>query len=262
MEFLRAFRRRSFLSNSIYVLLNLLLAVALFFLVITLESPVPAFLLVILSKWRVLAVRPRYWLSNIQANLVDFTVGLGFVTLLYSLNQPLQQTFFLQIALTVLYAIWLIVLKPKSTKKSIVLQASVALVVGITALFSMSHLWPVSVVTLLTALIGYVTARHVLAQYDEDQLQLLSLMWALIIAELGWIAYHWTIAYTIPIVNFSIPQVVIVVMCVALIAYKVYDSYATHKRVRVNDVLIPTLFSISIIAVLLFLFNYVKTGII
>lgn len=262
MEFLRAFRRRSFLSNSIYVLLNLLLATALFFLVITLESPVPAFLLVVLSKWRVLAVRPRYWLSNIQANLVDFTVSLGFVTLLYSLNQPSQEAAPLQIALTVLYAAWLIILKPKSTKRNIVSQASVALFIGITALFSIAHIWPASVVTLVTALIGYVTARHVLAQYDEDQLQLLSLMWALVVAEIGWIGYHWTIAYTIPGINLAIPQVAIIVMCLALIAYKIYDSYASHKRVRASDVLVPTLFSVSVIVVLLVLFNYVKTGII
>lgn len=262
MEFLRALRRRSFLSNALYVLLNVLLAAALFFLVITLESPVPAFLLLILSKWRVLAVRPRYWLSNIQANLVDFTVGLGFVTLLYSLNQPLQQALPLQVALTVLYVAWLIIVKPRSTKRSIVLQASVALFVGVTALFSISHLWPASAVTLIAALIGYVTARHILAQYDEDQLQLLSLMWALIVAELGWVAYHWTIAYTIPIINLAVPQISIIVMCVALIAYKIYSSYSAYGRVRAQDILVPTLFGVSVIAVLLVLFNYVKTGII
>lgn len=263
MNVLRIIRRRSFLSELAYMVLNVGLAVAVLFVVRATDSPLPAFLLIILSKWRVFAVRPRYWFANIQANLVDFIVSVGLVVFLYSVDVASQYTFALQILFTLLYIAWLLVLKPRSRKWAVVLQAAVALFVGVAALFIVSYAWPVSLVVLGMWLIGYVTARHVLTQYEEDHLLFLSLLWGLMLAQIGWIAYHWTIAYSVPFMGGArVPQVALVVMCLALVVYKVYDSYAKHGAVKASDVLLPVLFSTSLVVVLLIFFNRVSTGII
>src|SRR5690606_9401851 len=83
MDSLKTVKQRSILSEIIYVALNLGLAVAVFLAVWAFESPLVALLIVLLSKWRVLAVRPRYWLANVQANMVDIIVSFGFVGLLH-----------------------------------------------------------------------------------------------------------------------------------------------------------------------------------
>lgn len=260
MEFLRTIRRRSFLSEAAYVGLNVALAVAVLIVIQTTSSPFPAFALVALSKWRVFAVRPRYWLANIQANLVDFIVSIGVVILLFSANGNTEIGLYLQIALTLLYIGWLIFLKPRSTKQAMVVQAAVALFIGVTALFVVSYAWPGAVVVLAMAVIGYVTARHILTQYEEDHLQFVSLIWGLVLAQIGWVAYHWTIAYPIPFLDVRMPQVSIIAMAAGFIGFKLYDSYRRHGVIRTADVGLPVIFSVSIVLLLIFIFNGVGTG--
>ena len=66
-----------------YYVLNIGLAAALLVIAQAFQTPFPALALVVLSKWRIIAVRPRFWWANIQANLVDLTVGIGVVGLMY-----------------------------------------------------------------------------------------------------------------------------------------------------------------------------------
>src|SRR5690606_10662203 len=118
MEFLRAVKRRSLVSELVYVLLNVGLAVAVLLVVWAIESPLPAFALILLSKWRVLAVRPRYWFAHVQANAVDLIVSLSLVVLLYSAGSiGSENGTVAQVILAGLYALWLLALKPR-TKRS------------------------------------------------------------------------------------------------------------------------------------------------
>src|SRR5690242_14825273 len=57
--------------------------------------------LVLLSKWRMFAVRPRFWPAIIRANAVDIIIGLAAV--LFMANSP---SGYLQILWAVLYAVW------------------------------------------------------------------------------------------------------------------------------------------------------------
>ena len=68
---------RNALSTITHVALNIALAVISTALTVISGNWIFAVLLVLLSKWRVVAVRPRYWWVNIKANLVDFTVGIS-----------------------------------------------------------------------------------------------------------------------------------------------------------------------------------------
>lgn len=260
MDFLKTIRRRSFISESVYVALNIALAGAVLVTVQAIESPVPALLLVLLSKWRVFAVRPRYWVANIQANFVDVIASVSVVMLMYSVNQQ-DYGLWIQILLALLYVAWLVVLKPKSTTRAIVAQAATALVAGVTALFAALYGQPTEYIVIGMAVIGYATARHTLTQFEEDHLQFVSLVWAFLMAQLGWILSHWTIAYTIPFAEVRVPQATLIVGAFAFVVYRVYDSYKRHGQIRSVDVALPILFSAAIVFVLLIFFNTVSVGV-
>ncbi len=261
MEFFKRFRRKSFISELAHVGLNVAFAAAILVIVLTVASPLPALLLVLLSKWRVLAVRPRYWIINMQANLVDFIVSISVVMVMYSVAATGAYALWLQIVLTAFYIVWLVVVKPRSSLKAIRWQAGTSLVFGTLALFIVSYGWPSIAVVAAMALIGYVAARHVLAQYKEDHLQFLALLFALIVGIVAWLLNHWVIAYTAPIVDVRIPQAVFIVAAFAFVLYICYDSYKTHDTIRSEDIILPLLFSAGLVTVLLLFFNNIPVGV-
>lgn len=257
MEFLKSSKRRSVISELIYIILNVALAIAVLGVVWAIESPLPAFVLVLLSKWRVLAVRPRYWFANIQANLVDIIVSLSVVVLLYAASKAL----IVQIVLTVLYIVWLLFVKPRSKRSFVAVQAGTALFLGVTALLSVSYEWPSSLVVAGMWLIGFSSARHVLGSYDEVHTGFYSLLWGLIVAELGWVMFHWTFAYALPgLGDIKLSQTAIIVLALSFLAERVYSSFTQHGVVRSNDIILPALLSISLIFVLLIFFNTISSG--
>lgn len=256
MEFLRHSRRRSVLSETVYVLLNILMAVAILVVVLVIESPLPAFALVLLSKWRVLAVRPQYWPAHIVANSVDIIVSLGFVVFLSAATGALVA----QIGLTVLYIAWLLLLKPRSKRALVVIQAGVATFVGVSALMQVSYDWWDVAVVLGMWVIGCSAARHVLTAYQESHFKLLSIVWGLIVAELGWLIYHWSFAYDLRIAgDLMLSQAAIIVTLLAFLAEQTYASYHRHKTVQIADVILPLLLVVSSIGLLLTVFGQIQT---
>jgi hypothetical protein len=266
MEFLKLVRKRSFLSEAIYTVLNIALAIAVVVVIRYTGSVGFAIGLVVLSKWRVFAVRPRFWWANLRSNLVDFIVSISFVLHMYIVNSAAivesRQLLLLGI-LTLLYIGWLLFVKPRSKRTYIALQAGVAVLMGTSALYAISFNWPVSIVVLGMWLIGYTAARHILSSYDDETHGLfLSLAWGVVLAQVGWVAYHWTIAYSLPFTtNLHIPQVAIIVTLMSFLAFKSYDSFHKNAKIRMIDVILPLLFTVSVILILLVLFNRVGTAI-
>jgi hypothetical protein len=257
MEFLKLVRRRSFVSEVVYTVLNIAFAVALVVVIRYTESIPLALGLVLISKWRVLAVRMRYWFVNIRSNLVDIIVSVSVVLHLYTIDtsniDDFRKFILLGIA-TALYIVWLLVIKPRSKRSYIAAQAGIAILLGTSALYAISFSWPASVVVIGMWLIGYSSASHVLNSYDDETHPLfLSLAWSVVFAEIGWIAYHWTFALPLPFVSsLMIPVVTLMVTLLSFVAYKSYDSFYHHQKIRINDILLPLLFSLSIIVILLF----------
>ena len=266
MEFLKLVRKRSFLSEAVYTVLNIALAIAVVMVIRYTDSVGFAIGLVILSKWRVFAVRPRFWWANLRSNMVDFIVSISFVLHMYIVNAAViaePRKLLLLGILTLLYIGWLLFIKPRSKRAYVAVQAGVAVLMGTSALFAISFNWPVSIVVLLMWVIGYTAARHILSAYDEETHGLfLSLAWGVVISQLAWVAYHWTIAYNLPLVtSLHIPQVAIIATLASFLAFKCYDSFHKHAKIRVNDIILPLLFTISVVLVLVTIFNRVGTAI-
>lgn len=252
MEFLKSSKRRSLISELVYIGLNVAFAVALLVILLTIESPLPAFALVLLSKWRILAVRPRYWFVNILTNLVDLIVSLSIVILIYASSGVIG----FQIVLTLLYIAWLLYLKPKSKRFFVAIQAGAAVFLGVSALVIVSYDWIASVVVLIMWLIGYSAARHIVSSYDDPHTSFYSLVWGLVFAEFGWLIHHWTFAYpSLSVGDVKLSQAALIALAISFLAERAYVSYTKHGSIRSSDVLLPILLSVSIILLLLTLFN-------
>ncbi|MDB5180077.1 MAG: hypothetical protein JWN12_709 [Candidatus Saccharibacteria bacterium] len=266
MEFLKLVRRRSFVSEVVYTVLNVAFAVALVVVIHYTESIPLALGLVLISKWRVLAVRARYWFVNIRSNLIDIIVSVSVVLHLYTIdtsNLTDFRKFILLGVATALYIVWLLIIKPRSKRSYVAAQAGIAVLLGTAALFTISFNWPASIVVVGMWLIGYSAANHILNTYDDETHALfLSLTWSIISAEIGWVAYHWAIAYSLPVVtSLLVPQVSIIAVLIGFVGYKSYDSFYHHQKIRTSDIILPLLFTLSIIAVLVLVFNRVGTAI-
>ncbi len=260
MNILKMPKHKSLVSDLAYIALNICLAIALLLVVLAVKSPLPAFAIVLLSKWRILAVRPRFWFKNIQSNLVDIIVGLSVVILLYAASGSLG----VQMGITLFFAVWLLFIKPRSKRNFVAFQAGAATFLGITALFMESYNWPAVVVVLLMWLIGYATARHILSHYHESDRTFFALIWGLIVAELGWLNYHWAFAYSLPgSSGIELSQTALIVLAVGFLADRVYDSYHSNEGIiQSSDVTMPAIFSASVILVILLFFNTLGTGLI
>lgn len=256
MELLKTVKRRTFWSEVVYQGLNIGLVAALFVLSQTIQSPVIATVLVLLSKWRVLAVRPRYWWANIQANMVDVIVGLGVVALMYAPGMTLYP----QAGLAAAYALWLVVIKPLSKRWQMVLQAVIALVVGSAALLIVSYEWPVLSVAAGMFIIGYSVARHFLYSHDDEHMVQLSLIWGVIYAEMGWLAHFWTFSYGVAgalATALRLPQMTIILLLLSFVGERIYTSWRKHGEVQTAEMLAPVLFAFGLIAAMLIVFNSV-----
>lgn len=254
VDFLKIAKNKTLLSEIMYYGFNIGLVVLLFAMSQTIHSPALAIVIVLLSKWRVLAVRPRYWWTNIQANMVDIIVGMSIVTLMY-LPQMVLAT---QVVLAVIYAAWLLVIKPLSKRRHMIMQSILAILFGVTALYSVSYEWPVVVVVAMMMVIGYSAARHFLYSHEEEQIVLLSAIWGLVFAEIGWLAYYWAFSYSLPGTDVvKIPQVTIIAILLSFLAERVYNSIEKNKRLVIADITVPALFVGALISIMLIFFNSV-----
>lgn len=252
-DFISIRRGRNALSAVAHVALNLGLAVALTALTLVSGSWVLGVMLVLLSKWRVVAVRPRYWWLNIKSSLVDLIVGVGLVLLVYYAGAEFNVG---HVILTLVYAVWLVVIKPKSTAVMAKTQALFAVFFGVAAAtLSAANLDPM-VLVIASFVIGYGAARHVLMHGEDHDFSLITFTMGLLMAEVSWVLYHWMIVYSLDGVGLVVPQLAIVQTLLAFVFFKAYKSVLKHDgKLRVGDVLAPAIFSVIIVVIMVVFFS-------
>jgi len=247
MELLKTGIRRTKVGELAYIGINAALPIVLLLLVTSFSTAWPALALVMLSKWRVFALRPRFWWVNIKANLVDFLVGISYVGLLYlSLgNTPVM------LILAVLFGIWLLYVKPRSDHSSVMLQAAIAQFLALTVLLSFSTAPGVNEFFIILGCfaIGYVAARHVVSNYEEEQSEFVSYVWGLALSQLAWLLYRWTNTYDLRL-PFKIPQIALLVLVISMAAGKLYAA-SKARRLTMSLVRSTAIFSAVLIAFIL-----------
>jgi hypothetical protein len=252
-EFVGIRKGRNMLSVVLHVILNLLLAIATTAVTLVSGSWVLGVLLVILSKWRVVAVQPRYWWLNIKANLVDFIVGASLVLLVYYAGMEFN---FAHVVLTVIYAIWLVLIKPRSSEFMTEVQAMTAIFFGMgAAVLVGASLNPLALV-IFSFVIGYGASRHVLVQSEDHDFSLIAFVFGLILAEVSFVLYHWLIMYSFGGTGVVVSQVAIVASLLALVLGKGYKSALRRDgKIRAADVTMPAIFSVIIVVLMVLYFS-------
>jgi len=165
------------------------LPIAVFVLVV-LNFVQLALSIVVLSKWRMFAVRPRFWASNIRANAVDLMVGLSIV--IFMVHSDSWSVKFMWAAL---YAVWLLAIKPGVGVLMISAQAFIGQLAALMALYLTWAAGPVYGLTFLTGLFCFLAARHFLETFDEPYSRMLAYIWGYFGAALAWLLSHWLLFY-------------------------------------------------------------------
>jgi hypothetical protein len=155
---------------------------------------------VLLSKWRLFAVKPRFWPANVRANSVDIMVGISVVIFMVSADSWL-----IRLIIAVLYAVWLLFIKPKSSVKAIALQAGIGQLAGLLILSAdirypafggtTDGSTPTAVLVFGAGLVCYLAARHFFDSYNEPYARMLSYIWGYFGAALLWVLSHLLVVY-------------------------------------------------------------------
>lgn len=186
---LRKFKPASGISYFLHLALVLVLPVLLFVLV-RLNFTMLAVAVIVLSKWRMFAVRPRFWAANIRANAVDLMVGLSVVVFMTHTDSLLLQGIWV-----VLYTIWLLAIKPGTSIAMITTQAFIGQFAALSALYAAWDSGPIYGLTLFTGLFCTLAARHFLDAFEEPYAKMLAYVWGYFGAALAWLLGHWLLFY-------------------------------------------------------------------
>lgn len=231
-------------SQFLHIGLNILLPILIFVLV-RIEFVQVAMVLILLSKWRMFVVRPRFWLANIRANAVDIIVSLSILLFMVNSGSP-----FAQFLWAAGYASWLTVIKPMSSTFMVSLQATLGLLFGLSALFIGLGSAPMYVLVLGSGLVCYLSARHFFDSFDEPYARLLSYGWAYFGAALTWVFGHWLLFYGNGLV--AQPTLILVALGYCLAALYYLDHYdKLSKLVRIEIMAITAVTIVAIVGSLL-----------
>lgn len=251
VDYVLARKSRSVASNVLHTILNLLLGFAAVFSTVLLNTPALGLVLVLISKWRVLAVRMRFWWPNLQANLVDLIVGVSIVLLTYFVQPASLGVDFL---LAIFYCLWLVVIKPMSSERAALGQSMVAVFLGISAASIGTANLNSLVLIIFAFVIGYAASRHILSQSNDQDFTLTTLACGLVFAEVAWLCYAWAIVY--PIGEIRVPQVAII-----LTIFTFVYNYARQAMIKYQDdfrfkhILGPVIFGAILIGIIVLGFS-------
>lgn len=252
-DFVFARKSRNIASSMVHIFLNILLGVGSVLVTVLSGSPIIGLLLVIVSKWRTFAVRSRYLWLNIKSNLVDLIVGISVVFLTYYAGSEFLIVDFILMAF---YSIWLLFIKPLSSEPATLCQSLIAVFFGISAVTIMSSGADAVVLVLLAFLIGYAASRHVLAQSNDKDYTLTTLVCGLVFAEVAWLSNTWSIIYTFGATGIRVPQLAIILTIFAFVY-----NYARQAIIKYQDdfrfkhIVGPVLFGLILVGIIVFWFS-------
>ena len=252
-DFVLARKSRNIASNLVHVFLNILLGVGTVLITVLSGSPLLGILLVLLSKWRIFAVRARYLWINIKSNLVDIIVGLSVVLLTYYAGAAFLPVDFI---LMIFYCVWLLVIKPWSSELAAMVQSLIAVFLGMSATAIMAANLNSIVIVLLAFLVGYAASRHVLAQSNDRDFTLTTLVCGLMFAEIAWLCQSWSIVYTFGSTGIRIPQIAIILTIFAFVYNYVRQTMIkSQEDFKFSQIIGPVLFGAILIGIVVLWFS-------
>ena len=252
-DYVLARKSRNIASTLVHIFLNILLGVGSVLVTVLSASPVLGLLLVLVSKWRVFAVRGRYLWLNIKSNLVDIVVGVSVVLITYYAGATFLPV---DALLAIFYCVWLLFIKPMSSEKATLVQSLIAVFLGMGAAAIAAANLNAIVVVLVAFLVGYAASRHVLVQSSDRDFTLTTLVCGLVFAEVAWLCQSWAIIYTFGASGIRIPQVAIILTIFAFVY-----NYARQAMIKYQDdfrfkhILGPVVFGVVLVGIIVIWFS-------
>ena len=253
VDYVLARKSRNIASNLVHIFLNLMLGVGAVLITVLAANPALGILLVLVSKWRVFAVRGRYLWLNIKSNLVDLIVGISVVLLTYYAGAAFLPVDFI---LAIFYCAWLLFIKPMSSETATLAQSLIAVFLGMSAVAILSANLDSIVVVLLAFLVGYAASRHVLVQSSDKDFTLTTLVCGLVFSEVAWLCQSWAIIYTFGTTGIRVPQIAIILTIFAFVY-----NYARQAIIKYQDdfrfkhILGPVVFGAILIGIIVIWFS-------
>jgi hypothetical protein len=207
-------------SHFIHIAVKVLLPIVAYVLV-RIDFVSLAILLILISKWRIFAVQPRYWIANITASGVDLLVGVALVLFMANTSVEWWQLFW-----AAAWAGWLVWLKPRSDVLSVSAQAMIGQLLGLAALYL--KFGDASLLALVagTWAVTYVAARHFLTSFEEPLTALLAHVWAYFAAGLAFVLGHWLLFYG------SVAQIIVILTTIGYGLAALYYLDASERLTR------------------------------
>ena len=220
-------KSRNAVSNVLHALLNILLGVGSIFATIVSGSWIIGFILVLLSKWRMFA----------------FCSGTSLLPVHYILS--------------VVYVLWLTVVKPRTTEIWNRIQALTAIFLGSCAIFIMCASLNSALPALLEFIVGYGAARHVLAQNNNmSDSGYPALIFGVFFAEIALLAHSWMIVYAFMNLGVIIPQPAIILTIFGFMIERIFHAIEERDgTLRFKDIALPVSFGLAILAIVIIGFS-------
>ncbi len=233
-------------AQFVHVGFNLLLPLAVFILV-RINFVQLALAIILLSKWRMFAVRPRFWPTNIRANAVDIIVGISLLLFMTHSGSQLMQFLWVLV-----YGFWLVTLKPGSSVLLVSTQAMTGMLFGLVALFLAWTTGPLYGIVFLTGLICYLSARHFFDSFDEPYAKLLSYAWGYFAVCLTWVLGHWLISFPHP-ESTLLPQPVVILLVIGFGLGGLYYLEHLQRLAKLFKMEFAFVVSLTVVAMIVYL---------
>lgn len=213
----------------------------LVFVFVQLELAGVALAIILLSKWRIFAVQPQHWQAHLRTNAVDIIFSLAILSFMASAGAIGWQLLWLAV-----FEFWVLYIKPKSSPLMVSVQALLAQLFGLIALFITFETAGLAVYIAGTAAILYFSARHFFGSFEEKYYNAYSWSWTLIGAGLVWILGHWLLFYG-PVAQ---PAIILSILSYGLAAlYYLSETDKLSKLVQ-RQVLFVMVAMISVLLIL------------
>ncbi len=247
-DYVLARKSRNIASSMVHIFLNLLLGIGAVAITVLSNSPMLGIILVLVSKWRVFAVRARYIWINLKSNLVDIIVGLSVVLIAYYAGPDFLPVDFVLMAF---YSVWLLFIKPLSSESAAMAQSLIAVFMGMCAATIMSANLNAIAITFLAFLVGYAASRHTLIQSNDKDFTLTTLVCGLVFSEIAWLCHTWSIIYTFGNTGIRIPQLAIILSIFAFVYNYARQAMIKYQAdFRFKHILGPVIFGTILISII------------
>jgi len=183
--------------------LSIALPAAVYSLVAIFYLPWIALALIILSKWQIFVVKPRFWWANLKFSAIDLIFKLSILALLVMAQFKIDALVtkstliltLLQLSLVGLYLYWNIHLRKQTSPTKMRLQALLAQLLALIAIawgagFSGPNT-PISLALIASWIVCYSAAQHCLFAYEESAIPQLASLWALFATSLCFLQLIW-----------------------------------------------------------------------